>query len=82
MSVSGYTQEEKVEISLRHLIPNQMEQHGLSPKQLHIPPDTTKDIINRCTEEHTTCTNDLLLENESVGRQTEPPYCTLICGKL
>ncbi|XP_077424215.1 lon protease homolog 2, peroxisomal isoform X5 [Vanacampus margaritifer] len=51
LQVPGYTQEEKVEISHRHLIPNQMEQHGLSPKQLHIPQDTTKDIINRYTHE-------------------------------
>ncbi|XP_077371765.1 lon protease homolog 2, peroxisomal [Festucalex cinctus] len=51
LQVPGYTQEEKVEISHRHLIPNQMEQHGLSPKQLHIPQDTTKDIINRYTRE-------------------------------
>ncbi|XP_061677665.1 lon protease homolog 2, peroxisomal isoform X2 [Syngnathoides biaculeatus] len=51
LQVPGYTQEEKVEISHRHLIPNQMEQHGLSPQQLHIPPDTTKDIINRYTRE-------------------------------
>ncbi|XP_051917626.1 lon protease homolog 2, peroxisomal isoform X2 [Hippocampus zosterae] len=51
LQVPGYTQEEKVEISLRHLIPNQMEQHGLSSKQLHIPSDTTKDIINSYTRE-------------------------------
>ncbi|XP_061630896.1 lon protease homolog 2, peroxisomal isoform X1 [Phyllopteryx taeniolatus] len=51
LQVPGYTQEEKVEISHRHLIANQMEQHGLSPQQLHIPPDTTKDIINRYTRE-------------------------------
>ncbi|XP_037109920.1 lon protease homolog 2, peroxisomal [Syngnathus acus] len=51
LQVPGYTQEEKVKISHRHLIPNQLEQHGLSTKQLHIPPDTTMDIINRYTRE-------------------------------
>ncbi|XP_077453111.1 lon protease homolog 2, peroxisomal isoform X2 [Stigmatopora argus] len=51
LQVPGYTQEEKVEISHRHLIPHQLEQHGLSSQQLHIPPDTTKDIINRYTRE-------------------------------
>lgn len=45
--VSGYTQEEKVEIAHRHLIPNQLEQHGLTPQQLHIPQSTTPDIISR-----------------------------------
>ncbi|XP_077567753.1 lon protease homolog 2, peroxisomal [Stigmatopora nigra] len=51
LQVPGYTQEEKVEIGHRHLIPHQLEQHGLSSQQLHIPPDTTKDIINRYTRE-------------------------------
>lgn len=50
--VSGYTQEEKVEIAHRHLIPNQLEQHGLTPQQLHIPQDTTQDIISRYTHTH------------------------------
>ncbi|XP_054631275.1 lon protease homolog 2, peroxisomal [Dunckerocampus dactyliophorus] len=51
LQVPGYTQEEKVEITHRHLIPNQLEQHGLTAQQLHIPPDTTKEIINRYTRE-------------------------------
>nr|XP_057944134.1 lon protease homolog 2, peroxisomal isoform X3 [Doryrhamphus excisus] len=51
LQVPGYTQEEKVEITHRHLIPNQLEQHGLTDKQLHIPADTTKEIINRYTRE-------------------------------
>uniref|UniRef100_A0A672YVP0 Lon protease homolog 2, peroxisomal n=1 Tax=Sphaeramia orbicularis TaxID=375764 RepID=A0A672YVP0_9TELE len=51
LQVPGYTQEEKVEIAHRHLIPNQLEQHGLTPQQLHIPQDTTLDIITRYTRE-------------------------------
>ncbi|XP_028263342.1 lon protease homolog 2, peroxisomal isoform X3 [Parambassis ranga] len=51
LQVPGYTQEEKVEIAHRHLIPNQLEQHGLTPQQLHIPQDTTQDIISRYTQE-------------------------------
>lgn len=51
--VSGYTQEEKVEIAHRHLIPNQLEQHGLTPQQLHIPQETTQDIIGRYRHTHT-----------------------------
>lgn len=46
--VSGYTQEERVEIAHRHLIPNQLQQHGLTPHQLLIPQDTTQQIISRC----------------------------------
>ncbi|XP_020508725.1 lon protease homolog 2, peroxisomal isoform X2 [Labrus bergylta] len=51
LQVPGYTQEEKVEIAHRHLIPNQLEQHGLTPQQLHIPQDSTQDIISRYTRE-------------------------------
>uniref|UniRef100_A0AAX7UUX5 Lon N-terminal domain-containing protein n=1 Tax=Astatotilapia calliptera TaxID=8154 RepID=A0AAX7UUX5_ASTCA len=51
LEVPGYTQEEKVEIAHRHLIPNQLEQHGLTPQQLHIPQSTTPDIISRYTRE-------------------------------
>ncbi|XP_051513403.1 lon protease homolog 2, peroxisomal [Myxocyprinus asiaticus] len=49
--VPGYTQEEKVEIAHRHLIPHQLEQHGLTPQQLQIPQDTTQDIISKYTRE-------------------------------
>uniref|UniRef100_A0A1A7YAI7 Lon protease homolog 2, peroxisomal n=2 Tax=Iconisemion striatum TaxID=60296 RepID=A0A1A7YAI7_9TELE len=51
LQVPGYTQEEKVEIAHRHLIPNQLEQHGLTPQQLHIPPDSSRDIISSYTRE-------------------------------
>ncbi|KAM7396172.1 hypothetical protein PAMP_019234 [Pampus punctatissimus] len=51
LQVPGYTHEEKVEIAHRHLIPNQLEQHGLTPQQLHIPQDTTQDVITRYTRE-------------------------------
>ncbi|XP_061826248.1 lon protease homolog 2, peroxisomal [Nerophis lumbriciformis] len=50
LQVPGYTQE-KVEIAHRHLIPNQLEQHGLTAEQLHLPADTTKEIISRYTRE-------------------------------
>ncbi|XP_056273053.1 lon protease homolog 2, peroxisomal [Pseudoliparis swirei] len=51
LQVQGYTQEEKVEIAHRHLIPNQLEQHGLTPQQLHIPQDTTRALISSYTRE-------------------------------
>ncbi|KAM4618907.1 lon protease homolog 2, peroxisomal [Polymixia lowei] len=51
LQVPGYTQEEKVEIAHRHLIPHQLEQHGLTPQQLQIPQDTTQDVITRYTRE-------------------------------
>ncbi|CAL1595344.1 unnamed protein product [Knipowitschia caucasica] len=51
LQVPGYTQEEKMEIAHRHLIPKQLEEHGLTPQQLNIPQCTTQDIITRYTRE-------------------------------
>ncbi|XP_055011713.1 lon protease homolog 2, peroxisomal [Boleophthalmus pectinirostris] len=51
LQVPGYTQEEKMEIAHRHLIPKQLEEHGLTPQQLHIPQSTTQEIITRYTRE-------------------------------
>ncbi|XP_032744014.1 lon protease homolog 2, peroxisomal-like [Rattus rattus] len=47
IQVPGYTQEEKIEIAHRHLIPKQLEQHGLTPQQIQIPQLTTLAIITR-----------------------------------
>ncbi|NWT82965.1 LONP2 protease, partial [Lanius ludovicianus] len=51
IQVPGYTQEEKIEIAHRHLIPKQLEQHGLTPQQIQIPQVTTLGIITRYTRE-------------------------------
>lgn len=51
IQVPGYTQEEKIEIAHRHLIPKQLAQHGLTPQQVQIPQATTLDIITRYTRE-------------------------------
>ncbi|XP_015675222.1 lon protease homolog 2, peroxisomal [Protobothrops mucrosquamatus] len=51
IQVPGYTQEEKIEIAHRHLIPKQLEQHGLTPQQIQIPQEATLLIITRYTRE-------------------------------
>ncbi|XP_078458045.1 lon protease homolog 2, peroxisomal isoform X2 [Lampetra planeri] len=51
IQVSGYTQEEKVEIACRHLVPKQLEQHGLTEAQLSIPSDSVALIVSRYTRE-------------------------------
>ncbi|KAG8144093.1 hypothetical protein E2320_001215 [Naja naja] len=47
IQVPGYTQEEKIEIAHRHLIPKQLEQHGLTHQQVQIPQEATLVIITR-----------------------------------
>lgn len=49
--IPGYTQEEKAQIAVRHLIPKQLQEHGLTSQQLHIPEDSVQVIISRYTRE-------------------------------
>lgn len=51
LRLSGYSEEEKVQISGRYLVPRQLVQAGLKPEQLTIPEDTIRRIITRYTRE-------------------------------
>jgi ATP-dependent Lon protease len=51
ISISGYTEEEKVEIAKRHLLPKQMKEHGLTVKNLIIPEPMLQQIIANYTRE-------------------------------
>ncbi len=49
--LSGYTEDEKVNIALRHLLPKLMKNHGLKPKELAISESAVRDIIRYYTRE-------------------------------
>jgi ATP-dependent Lon protease len=49
--LSGYTEEEKVEIAKRHLIPKQIGEHGLKKSQIQFTDDGLRAIINQYTQE-------------------------------
>src|SRR5881628_490551 len=49
--LSGYTEEEKVQIARRHLIPRQLEAHGLKSKDLLISRTALAAMIQRYTQE-------------------------------
>ncbi len=51
ISLSGYTQEEKVEISKRHLIPKQIEENGLTEGQVSFSDKAIETIIDKYTRE-------------------------------
>lgn len=51
IEVSGYLIEEKREIAKRHLIPKQMENHGVSEKNIEIPDEMIDMIIDKYTRE-------------------------------
>lgn len=51
IEVSGYTEEEKVKIAQRYLIPKQMKAHGLKKKNFIIGEKALRDLINFYTRE-------------------------------
>jgi ATP-dependent Lon protease len=49
--LSGYTEEEKVEIAKRHLIPKQLEEHGITAENLVFTDKALRAMINSYTRE-------------------------------
>lgn len=51
IDISGYTLEEKTHIAQQHLVPKQLESHGLKQDQLSFPQNIIKSIIENYTYE-------------------------------
>lgn len=51
ISLSGYILEEKVQIAKRYLIPRQMQQHGLTPKEISITDSALRIMVDRYARE-------------------------------
>jgi ATP-dependent Lon protease len=51
IEVTGYTQEEKVEIAMKHLIPKQLKEHGLKSSQVKLTKPAVAKIISSYTRE-------------------------------
>ncbi len=51
VELSGYTQQEKVAIAIRHLLAKQLEAHALTPDDLEIPEATIEALISSYTRE-------------------------------
>src|SRR5206468_1315415 len=49
--IPGYTEDEKVEIAKRHLLPKVMENHGLKQGEWIVPDDSIRDLIRYYTRE-------------------------------
>ena len=49
--IPGYTEDEKVEIAKRHLLPKQLEAHGLKESEWSISEDALRDLIRYHTRE-------------------------------
>jgi len=51
IEVSSYTEEEKVQIAFRHLLPKQLKAHGLEPEKVKVEEAAMRDIISCYTAE-------------------------------
>ena len=51
IDVSGYTEEEKLNIGRNHLLPKQLKEHGLNCEDMEITEQAFRDIINKYTRE-------------------------------
>ena len=49
--IPGYTEDEKVNISLRYLLPKQIKANGLRKHELKLPEETLRDLIRYYTRE-------------------------------
>jgi len=49
--ISGYTDEEKLQIAMRYLLPKQIKEHGLEENKIMISEAAIRDIINYYTRE-------------------------------
>lgn len=51
ISIAGYTEEEKLEIAKRHLLPKQIQANGLKEDQIQVSENTLRKLIQEYTRE-------------------------------
>jgi ATP-dependent Lon protease len=51
IEVTGYTQEEKIEIAVKHLVPKQLKEHGLKSSDAKFTKDVLSKIVSSYTRE-------------------------------
>ncbi|HWI62319.1 MAG TPA: endopeptidase La [Symbiobacteriaceae bacterium] len=51
INISGYTEDEKVEIAKRHLLPKQRKDHGLSEETIEVSENVLRSIVREYTRE-------------------------------
>jgi len=49
--LSGYTEDEKVNIAMRYLLPKQLKTHGLKDTEISVPESVVRDIVRYYTRE-------------------------------
>jgi len=49
--LSGYTEDEKINIAMRYLMPKQLKNHGLKPLEINVSESAIRDIVRYYTRE-------------------------------
>jgi ATP-dependent Lon protease len=49
--LAGYTEDEKINIAQRYLLPKQLKTHGLKPTEINVPESVLRDIVQYYTRE-------------------------------
>jgi ATP-dependent Lon protease len=51
LRLSGYSEEQKLQIARRYLLPRRLQEAGLAPEKLTLPDETVRRVISRYTRE-------------------------------
>jgi ATP-dependent Lon protease len=51
INLQGYSEEEKMQIAFRYLIPRQIKENGITPEQIELPDDIVRDVVRHYTRE-------------------------------
>ncbi|MGD0940221.1 MAG: endopeptidase La [Terracidiphilus sp.] len=51
ISLQGYSEDEKMHIAFRYLIPRQIKENGITPEQIEFPEDAVRQIVRHYTRE-------------------------------
>ncbi len=94
IEISGYSQEEKVQIAKKHLVPKQIENHGLKKSQVKIGNKSIEKVIQNYTRESGVRNLDRVLAKvlrsvakkvameEKYDKDIKPDHLDTILGKI
>jgi ATP-dependent Lon protease len=51
ISLQGYSEDEKMQIASRFLIPRQIKENGITSEQIEFPPEAVRDVVRHYTRE-------------------------------
>src|ERR1700742_855371 len=78
--IPGYTEDEKVEIAKRHILPKVTKDHGLKPEEWSISEDALRDLIRYYTRE--AGVRNLEREIANLARKSVKEIVTKKAGKI